>query len=652
MEHLSTTGIIMAYWPVYGARPQTTNLADAPPSRTPMNQEASADIRPGKPRRFMTLSLSSAFIMLTLFGVGLGAWSSIVAPVRRQWALVRPLMEKGVIIEMSPSMIPEWLAQFLPDEQSDNIDALFFRSADPVTPEDLAVLKQLPYLKRVYIQRSNITDKHVAQIAQVRTLERLAIWGNWKVTNRCVDHLLQIPNLRLVDVHDSGMDWRAAYVFAQRPELKVIEDFSTPHNYRIDHREIEYLAPIAKPDNAFSFTVTNCNSATIPKLLEHFPKMNSLLVDSPYALSIRAIERLSEMEQPRYVRISVTNTKLAGEQWWDFICANYRPSFATFTQRNGETQARFNLIRTSPQRHRYSIELNEITQEQITKLIKRQWLTQVKGISFHNGSSASDLELIQPLKQISQLRFYNCDFDSISDVNPASFPELQHLKLHRCSLSKFDAWENDTLATINMAVCNNLTTLDNFDRFKNLKRLDTHELGKLSTTPRLGPSIEYISFNHCRSLTSNAPIADLPNLAYLHFGYCQALLNVSGISALPKLKTFQLMNCQNLKNISNCQFSPDTRLNISGQHQLADFTSFQNCSGLTNLAISRLESWTHCNGIERLPALRQLSMENCENIESLTPLRQLKMLQDLEIQFSYRKDREDLLLQAREICGK
>lgn len=66
---------------------------------------------------------------------------------------------------------------------------------------DLAPLRNIPRLERLYLARNAITDKGLTHLAGLRRLQRLSLWGN-RITDDGLRHLAKLRSLELLDIHD------------------------------------------------------------------------------------------------------------------------------------------------------------------------------------------------------------------------------------------------------------------------------------------------------------------------------------------------------------------------------------------------------------------------------------------------------------------
>ena len=174
-----------------------------------------------KKRGLFRFSLTSILLLTSVLCGLLGFWLTMVRQTQSQWDAVRHLKERGVRVETSPSDTYDWVKRFLPEGETENVNALFFRNGGHLQPGDLECLRHLPHLKRLYLEGCDVSDADVKLIGKHRPLERLALWRNERLTNASAEHLARLENLRMLDIHTTGINWRTNAHFSKRQGLKV-----------------------------------------------------------------------------------------------------------------------------------------------------------------------------------------------------------------------------------------------------------------------------------------------------------------------------------------------------------------------------------------------------------------------------------------------
>jgi len=183
-----------------------------------MNIDSSKS-KPTRKRRFLRFSILRLLILIAIIGGIFGLWARAVYPLQQQWRTVRPLIKQGARVETKPSQVPDWIKKFLPEGETENIDAIYFRNKESFTSKDLECLKHLPFLERLYVQGCGISDADIETVSKHRPLRRLAIWHNPKLTNACVANLQKLKNLEIVDVKNTSINSRGIADLRSNPSL-------------------------------------------------------------------------------------------------------------------------------------------------------------------------------------------------------------------------------------------------------------------------------------------------------------------------------------------------------------------------------------------------------------------------------------------------
>ena len=100
---------------------------------------------------------------------------SVVAPINQQWRAIDPLLDAGVSIDTRSTGLPKWTAVLFPGGRTSNIISADF-NGHHVPVGAIRELQRLPYLERLYLEKTDITDEHLFEIAKLKNLRRLSIW--------------------------------------------------------------------------------------------------------------------------------------------------------------------------------------------------------------------------------------------------------------------------------------------------------------------------------------------------------------------------------------------------------------------------------------------------------------------------------------------
>lgn len=212
--------------------------------------------------------------MLTAAVIFFSIWISFFEPTHRQWRAARPLLDIGATVETEPRKESDWVALLMPSGWSENIVAVKF-NRNQVTQRSLDALHELPYLKRLYMERAGVEDRHLVEIAKLKSLRRLSLWGN-SITDEGASVLAELPRLDVVDLtENSKVTWRTWYSFRDRKKTKVF----VPHSqcsYYLAGDEIDQLAALgAGVVNAF---LEKVNDQQITRAISRFHMANSMVI--------------------------------------------------------------------------------------------------------------------------------------------------------------------------------------------------------------------------------------------------------------------------------------------------------------------------------------------------------------------------------------
>ena len=153
-------------------------------------------------RRLLQFRLRTLLILLTLAALVLASYYTYVEPYEEQHKAAMALRDERVGLEWRTAP-PKWLAKLLSKFRGDDIlrdcitvDAKHARLQD----DDLAQLRKMPRLERLYLARSPITDKGLEHLVGLQHLERLSLWGT-DVTDEGMRSVAELSALKVLDIH-------------------------------------------------------------------------------------------------------------------------------------------------------------------------------------------------------------------------------------------------------------------------------------------------------------------------------------------------------------------------------------------------------------------------------------------------------------------
>ena len=135
----------------------------------------------------------------------MGYWVSIAEPVNRQWRAmdkISKMVDPG-ILETSQNHLPTWVNWTFPEGKSNNIEVLQLSDLDRLDTQSvddiISHLKELPHLKELYLYFGPIQDRHVDEIATLRSLQTVEFFPN-QITDVGAAKLLALPNIETLNL--------------------------------------------------------------------------------------------------------------------------------------------------------------------------------------------------------------------------------------------------------------------------------------------------------------------------------------------------------------------------------------------------------------------------------------------------------------------
>lgn len=104
-----------------------------------------------------------------------------------------------------------------------NLQRLTLRDLPSVDDSGLAILKDLPKLKKLFLHElSGVTDMGLANLASAESLELLDIWSIPRMTDASVDVIAKLPNLKELTIRSTSVTDQAIDKLLEMPKLKVL----------------------------------------------------------------------------------------------------------------------------------------------------------------------------------------------------------------------------------------------------------------------------------------------------------------------------------------------------------------------------------------------------------------------------------------------
>ena len=233
----------------------------------------------------------------------IGIYLATLEPGRRQWAAVALILKRGGSVETTPSNVPG-ASLFLPGGGG-NIEAVFF-NRQPATDETIKVLKQLPHLRRLYLERTDLQPHHLDTIGTMTDLQRLSIWGQGKQFNDTADFgkLASLKNLEKLDIHFNKRtdEWRRLVPLTDIPNLEVEHSFYFPQPIRSE--DVEDLCKFRNwLDWRYKIQIEGLTANELMKVYDLFPDLGAfeVLVSGP--VSSELLNQLLVLQEKGHIEV-------------------------------------------------------------------------------------------------------------------------------------------------------------------------------------------------------------------------------------------------------------------------------------------------------------------------------------------------------------
>jgi len=176
---------------------------------------------PKKPprRRWFQYSLRSILVLTTLSAIALAAWSTYRKHLRVQNRALPQLTKLKAEVDVQP-VGPEWLRALPGGEDLFKVVSVNLEH-HRLEDEDLACLEHLPYLERLYLAATAVSNKGLAHVATCKRLKRLSLWKT-RITDLGMDHLRGLEDLELLDIQDTKVTEAALAHLRYLPRLKKL----------------------------------------------------------------------------------------------------------------------------------------------------------------------------------------------------------------------------------------------------------------------------------------------------------------------------------------------------------------------------------------------------------------------------------------------
>jgi len=224
-------------------------------------------------RRVAQYSIRTLLVLITLSAIVLAAWNTYRKQFSGQHRAMPVLERLGAGVERQP-VGPDWMRR-LPGGADDLFQITMVhlehrRTADDID-EDLRCLAHLPYLKRLYLADTPLTDEGLRHVGQLEQLERLSLWDT-QVTDEGMRHLAGLENLVLLDIHRTKVTEAGLVHLQGLPRLKkLIQDIELSD----DGLECLARCPLQPVDKVRASEITDRGLRALASL----PRLKTLFIE-------------------------------------------------------------------------------------------------------------------------------------------------------------------------------------------------------------------------------------------------------------------------------------------------------------------------------------------------------------------------------------
>lgn len=149
-------------------------------------------------RRWLQFRLRSFLALIAMMAVTMGVWFHYVKPFQLQAEAAARLREINATIGTETG-VPTWISEVFGPERFQNVVSVNLEHCG-FQQSDLAPLRDLPHLRRLYLAGSAINDEGLIELQGLGNLQRVSLWGT-RISNHGVANLSRLPALEVLDVH-------------------------------------------------------------------------------------------------------------------------------------------------------------------------------------------------------------------------------------------------------------------------------------------------------------------------------------------------------------------------------------------------------------------------------------------------------------------
>ena len=218
-----------------------------------------------RPRRFrFRFGLKSIILLTFLLAIGLTAFRRYNA-----YLAFDAIQERAQYVRPVPTATGWWR---LFDDSIYQVHHLSFHGVPDVDDQDVAHVAKLPYIRRLSLHRTSVTDKSAKLVSDLTKLEALSFQGT-AITDNGLEHLGRLKNLKSLSLrHTAVTDVGLAHLSGLNNLEELLLDSS-----QITHGGIEHLQGMSKLKQLTLFNIQPTKAQPIPKSpWPHFANLSSL----------------------------------------------------------------------------------------------------------------------------------------------------------------------------------------------------------------------------------------------------------------------------------------------------------------------------------------------------------------------------------------
>lgn len=264
------------------------------------------DSQPPKPkRRWFQYRLRTLLALVLLTGAGLGLWSRYVRSFRSQAEAADQLREVGAAIETRAG-VPAWMCWLFGGDRFQNV-VMVRLDHQNFKAQDLAPLRRLPHLERLYLAASSLDDAGLAHVRGLKKIQRMSLWKT-NVTDDGMANLAGLTSMEVLDIHYTELSDECLVHLAGMSRLERLI-----FNFALTDKGLRRLAPLpnVRIEPYFWLRCVDVTGEGM-RLLAHFPNVDDLTIDSSL-LTDADLEPLTQLPKLRELRLlapSITNAGL------------------------------------------------------------------------------------------------------------------------------------------------------------------------------------------------------------------------------------------------------------------------------------------------------------------------------------------------------